>query len=114
MENKNIIPLNDDQLADTVGGYLQVSQWTQFLSQSIIPSLDNLAARATGSDRAAVQNYIATLRATCIPGAAVAEPVRSMWSNYNASGRNAIQDPGIRASLDQLLGSAYQYIVNHS
>lgn len=112
MEHNNNPAINDEELATVSGGvYLQVSQWRQFLSQSIIGPLDNLASSASGSDRAAVQGYIATLRSTCVPGAAVAEPVKNMWNSYNYSGRAAIRDAYVRTQLDQLLGSAYRYII---
>lgn len=115
MEDAKRKPISDDQLEAAVGGaYLRVSQWTQFLSQSIIGPLDNLASRASGTDRSMIQGYIAALRATCVPGAAVADPVKNLWSSYNASGRSAIADAGVRSQLDSLLGSAYQYILSHS
>lgn len=114
MENK-ITPIDDDQLASASGGaYLQVSQWRNFLSQSIIGPLDNLAAGAFGSDKSAIQGYLSTLRATCVPGAAVANPVINMWNGYMSSGRAAIQNSDVRIQLDSLLGSAYQYIITHT
>lgn len=114
MEN-NIIPMADEQLESATGGaYLQVSQWRNFLSQSIIGPLDNLAAGAFGSDKSAIQGYLSTLRATCVPGAAVADPVINMWNGYMSSGRAAIQNSDVRTRLDSLLGSAYQYIITHT
>ena len=113
MEKMIKTSLNDDALTAVAGGYLQVSQWVQFLSYEIIGPLNNLAASASGSDRTAVLNYLATLQSTCVPGASVAGPVQAMWSSYNSSGRAAIQDSHVRDTLDDLLGRANNYIVMH-
>lgn len=113
MEKMKKTSLNDDALTAISGGYLQVSQWIQFLSLEIIGPLNNLADSASGSDQIAVRNCVSTLQATCVPGASVAEPVQAMWHSYNSSVRATIQDPNVRYTLDNLLGKAYKYIATH-
>lgn len=109
------ISMNDEELAGVTGGaYLSVSDWRQYLSQNIISPLNTLSYSASDSDKQQIEACITVLRNTCLPGAAVAAPVTSLWFEYQSTIRSTIQDSNVRTQLDSLLGSAYQYIIDHT
>lgn len=108
--NQNFNAVSDEMLENVAGGYLQVSKWRDFSSTQVMPVLNGLMRSASENDKVIINQVCGILQATTIPGADVAQPVKSLWINYNNSLRPRLQSENVKTAMDQALYSAKMYI----
>lgn len=110
MSDQNIKAVADEELGGVAGGYLQVSKWRDFATTSVFWPMNNAVINASDNDRQIVSTINNVLQGTMVPGADVAAPVYRIWSEYNSIYRPRLQSETVKATLDQALYAAVQYI----
>lgn len=106
---KNFQPLEDGALEQATGGYLQVSQWRNYVSANIVPLLTAQLAVADNIDRAILNRVYSTFQGTMVPGASVVGAIQQMTSDYYMS-RSNIHSDAVRQTLDSVVSMAGSYL----
>lgn len=105
--------LSDEELSGIAGGYLEIREWVTYLSTQIIPVVYGLSNGASANDRVILENICGTLRSAALGRVDVVDTVNQLWTTYSDTYRAALQSTRIRATLDQTLKNAKQYIETH-
>ena len=105
----NFQEMDDNALAQTVGGYLHVSQWRSYVSTTLIPMLSGQLASADAVDRVILNRVYSTLQGTMVPGASVVGAIGQLRSDYYMS-RSNIHSDAVRNVLDRVINMASNYL----
>ena len=105
--------LNDKDLEKATGGYLQVSQWREYVT-GLVTRITTQMAVADDNDKTILNGVYSAIMGTMIPGAAISDTVTTARSNYYASTRASIHSTSVRDLLDDILDGASDYLANHS
>ena len=105
--------LNDKDLEKATGGYLQVSQWREYVT-TIVTRLTTQMAVADDNDKSVLNGVYSTLMGTMIPGAAISDSIATARNNYYASTRSTLHSTSVRDLLDDVLDGASEYLANNS
>ena len=105
--------LTDNDLEKATGGYLQVSQWREYVT-GLVTRITTQMAVADDNDKTILNGVYSAIMGTMIPGAAISDTVTTARSNYYASTRASIHSTSVRDLLDDILDGASDYLANHS
>lgn len=105
--------LSDEEVAGAAGGFLEKTQWEDYLSTQVMPILWGLISGASESDKSILNTICKTLQDTTNRGGNVSDAITNLWVTYNTVSRPSLQSSKIRATLDQKLYSARRYAEDH-
>ena len=105
--------VEDSDLARTVGGYLQVSQWRSYASTDLIPLITAQLTGADNVDKAILNRVYSAIQGTMIPGASVVSAIEQLHSDYYAN-RGNIHSDTVRQALDTVVDRASNYLSTHA
>ena len=105
--------VEDCDLARTVGGYLQVSQWRSYASTDLIPLITAQLTGADNVDKAILNRVYSAIQGTMIPGASVVSAIEQLYSDYYAN-RGNIHSDAVRQALDTVVDRASNYLSTHA
>lgn len=115
MEQKNkFAEMNDDSLNQVVGGYLVVSAWKNYVTDTVTREINSMMLGASDNDRAILNSVYSVFQGTMIPGAAVAGPIRNLWSDFNVNYQNRLESQNVKARLCQVIYDANKFISENS
>lgn len=106
--------LSENVLEKVSGGYLQVSQWRAYASQSILPPLFSQRNTADASDQMIIDRFYSTIQSTMVPGASVVVPIQSLRSDYYTSLRSAVHSATVRQALDDAINLSCGYLAAYA
>lgn len=101
--------LDDSALAQTTGGYLQVSQWRNYAATTLVPMIVAQLNSADNIDKAILNRVYSTIQGTMVPGASVVGAIGQLSSDYYAN-RATIHSPAVRQTLDSVVSMASNYL----
>lgn len=107
---KQFAAMNDEDLDQVTGGYLEVSKWRAYVSNSVMPAINPIMNSASANDRAIINTVCSVFQGTMVPGAAVAEPIRNLWNDFNLRYRDRLESQNVKNSLGQVISDAKDYI----
>lgn len=110
MKNENgFVKMNDVALEHAVGGYLQVSQWRNYVSMNLIPLITAQLTTADNVDSAILNRVYSAIQGTMIPGASVSSAIEQLSSDYYLNRAN-IHSDAVRQALDDVISLATSYL----
>lgn len=111
MDQKNgFAAMEDEALNQVVGGYLEVSKWRMYVTDSVVPSLNKLMLNASANDKAVINSVFSVFQGTLVPGASVAVPIQKLWNDFNQTYRDRLESQNIKSVLGQVIYDAKDYI----
>ena len=111
---KGFAPLNEDVMEQVTGGYLQVSQWRNYVGQSILPPLLAQYGAADASDQQVIDRVHGVIQSTMIPGAEVCSAIYGLRAEYQSSLRANVHSSAVRQTLDDAINLACDYLDTHA
>ena len=111
---KQFAAMNDEDLDQVTGGYLEVSKWRAYVSNTVVPSINSLMFNASANDQMVINSIYSVFQGTMIPGAAVKEPIQNLCNAFDLDYRNRLENQNIRSVLGRVLSDANDYITRNA
>lgn len=107
--NKDFQKMEDSDLEQAVGGYLQVSQWRNYASTDLIPLITAQLGSADNVDKAILNKVYSAIQGTMVPGASVVGAMEALYADYYVNCTN-IHSDSVRQALDTVLTRIRNYL----
>lgn len=108
--NKDFQKMEDNDLEQVVGGYLQVSRWRDYATTDLLPLIIVQQGSADNNDKAILDKVYSAIQSTMVPGASVVDPMDQLYADYYYVNRTNIRSDSVRQTLDTVLTRISNYL----